>query len=67
MFVFERYVSLVAVKMFSHLICIIKTFYKSTFRAACKDNAAINFITVQQRMGLIPVNTATTTIPTNKI
>jgi hypothetical protein len=41
-----------AVKTFSHLIYFIETFYKfCTFNASCKDNAAINFITVQHEKG----------------
>jgi hypothetical protein len=46
---FGRNMASVAVKMFSHLIQFIKKFYKfSIFNAICKDNAAINCITVQK-------------------
>jgi hypothetical protein len=40
------------VKMFSHLIYIIKKSYKRrTFNATCKDNAALNSITIQEKTG----------------
>jgi hypothetical protein len=37
-----------AMKMFPHLIYYINEFYKCTFNAICKENAAINCITAQQ-------------------
>jgi hypothetical protein len=48
---FGRNLPSVAVKMFSHLIYFFfKKFYKfCTFSAICKDNAAINCITVQHK------------------
>jgi hypothetical protein len=47
---FGRNLASVAVKMFSHLNFFIKKFYKlCTFNAICKDNAAINCITVQHK------------------
>jgi hypothetical protein len=47
-----RNVASVTMKIFSHLIYFIKTFYKyCTFNAICKDNAAINCITVQHKKG----------------
>jgi hypothetical protein len=52
---FGRNLATVAVKMFPHLICIIKKFYKlCTFDAICKDNAAMNCITVQHRKCSFP-------------
>jgi hypothetical protein len=40
----------VAVKNFSHLIYFIKKFYKFyTFNVICKDNSAINCITVKDK------------------
>jgi hypothetical protein len=43
------------VKMFSHLIYFVLKFYKfCTFDAICKDNAAINCITVQHKEGSFP-------------
>jgi hypothetical protein len=40
---FGRNLTSVAVKMFSHVVYFIKTFYKfCTFNVICKDNAAIN-------------------------
>jgi hypothetical protein len=54
---FGRNLALIAVEMFSHLIQFIKKFYKfCIFNAICKDNAAINCITVQRKKKLIPVN-----------
>jgi hypothetical protein len=54
---FDRNLTSVAVKMFSHLIYLKKAFYKfCTFNAICKDNAAINYITVLHKKRLIPVN-----------
>jgi tRNA G26 N,N-dimethylase Trm1 len=49
-----RNLASVAVKMFSHLIYLRKTFYKRTFNAICKDNAAINCITVQHTRDPFP-------------
>jgi hypothetical protein len=47
---FGRNVASVAVKMFSLLIYFIKKFYKFyTFNTVSKDNAAINYITVQNK------------------
>jgi hypothetical protein len=44
----------VAVKMFPHSI-YFKKFYKiCAFNAICKDNAAINYITVQHKKGSLP-------------
>jgi hypothetical protein len=44
---FGRNLASVTMKMFSHLIHFIKKFYKfCTFNTICKDNAAINYITV---------------------
>jgi hypothetical protein len=41
-----------AMKMFSLLIQFVKKFYKfCTFSAICKDNSAINCITVQHKKG----------------
>jgi hypothetical protein len=57
--VFGRNLASVAVKMFSHLIYFFQTFYKfCTFNVICKDNAAMNCITVQhtQKKSSIPVN-----------
>jgi hypothetical protein len=46
----------VTVKMFPHLIHVIKTFYKfCTFYAICKDNAAINCKTGSSHKRFIPV------------
>jgi hypothetical protein len=54
---FDRNLVSVAVKMFSHLIYFIKKFYKfCNFNAFCKDNAAINCITIQHKEIFIPVN-----------
>jgi hypothetical protein len=40
----------VTMKMFSHLICFIKKFYKCcTFNVISKDNATIHYITIQHR------------------
>jgi hypothetical protein len=40
---------------FSHLIYFIKKFYKfRTFNAICKDNSAINYITVQHKKSSFP-------------
>jgi hypothetical protein len=45
----------VVVKMFSHLIYFIKKFYKfCTFIVICKDNVAINFITLQHKTRSFP-------------
>jgi hypothetical protein len=45
---FGRNLASIAVKMFSHSIYFVKKFYKfCNFNAICKDNAAINCITVQ--------------------
>jgi hypothetical protein len=47
---FGRNLASVAVKMFLHLIQFIKIFYKlCTFNAICKDNSAINCITVHYK------------------
>jgi hypothetical protein len=47
---FDRNLASVAVKMFSHLIYFVKKFYKfCTLNAICKNNAAINCITAQQK------------------
>jgi hypothetical protein len=51
---FGRNLASVAVKMFSHLIQFIKNFYKCTFNAICKVNAAINCITIQDKKGSFP-------------
>jgi hypothetical protein len=52
---FGRNLASVAVKVFSHLIYFIKTFYKScTFNVICKDNAAINCISVRHKKGSFP-------------
>jgi hypothetical protein len=54
---FGRNLASVAVKMFSHLIYFIKTFYNfCAFSVICKDNAAISCITVQHKKGFIRVN-----------
>jgi hypothetical protein len=48
---FGRNLASVAVKMFSHLICFLKKFYRlCTFRAFYKYNASLNCTTVQQKM-----------------
>jgi hypothetical protein len=53
---FGRNLASVVVKMFLHLIYIIMTFYKfCILNAVCKDNAAINCITLEHKI-LIPVN-----------
>jgi hypothetical protein len=53
--VFGRNLASVSVKIFSHLIYIIKKVYKCcTFNAICKDNAAINCTTFQHRKGSLP-------------
>jgi hypothetical protein len=45
---FGRNLASVVAKMFSHLILFKNKFYKfGTFNAICKDNAAINCITVR--------------------
>jgi hypothetical protein len=50
-----RNLATVAVKKFSHLIYLKKKFYKCcTFSAICKDNDAINCITVQNKKGSFP-------------
>jgi hypothetical protein len=47
---FGRNLASVVMKMFSHLIYFAKKFYKfCTFGAICKDNAAINCITVKHK------------------
>jgi hypothetical protein len=47
---FGRNLASVAVKMFTHLICLKNKFSKVyTFNAICKDNGAINYITVQHK------------------
>jgi hypothetical protein len=52
-----RNLAAATVKMFSHLIYFIKKCYKLfTFIVICKDNAAINCITVQHKKSFIPVN-----------
>jgi hypothetical protein len=52
---FGRNLASVTVKMFSHSIQFIKIFYKfCTFNAICKDNAVINFITVQHKKVSFP-------------
>jgi hypothetical protein len=49
---FGRNLASVAVKMFSHLIYFIKTFYKfCTFNAISKDNAIVNCINIQHKKG----------------
>jgi hypothetical protein len=46
----------VTTKMFSHLIYSIKTFYKfCTANVICKENAAINYNTVQHRKSSFPL------------
>jgi hypothetical protein len=53
---FGRNLASVAVKMFSHLIYFINTLYKfCSFNAICKDNAAINCITIHQKKKVHPV------------
>jgi hypothetical protein len=50
--VFGKNLAPVSVKMFSHLICFLKKFYISllcTLNTICKDNAAINCITVHTK------------------
>jgi hypothetical protein len=50
--VFGRNLASVTVKMFSHLMYFIKkSCTLCTSSAVCKDNAAINCITLQQRKG----------------
>jgi hypothetical protein len=52
---FGRNLASVAVKIFSHLIYFIRKFYKfCTFSAICKDNAAINCITVEHKKVSFP-------------
>jgi hypothetical protein len=52
---FGRNLASVAVKMFSHLIYLIKKFEKfCTFNAICEDNAAINCNTVQNKKDSFP-------------
>jgi hypothetical protein len=51
---FGRNLASVAVKMFSHVTNFIKKFYKCTFSAICKDNAAINCITVEHKKVSFP-------------
>jgi hypothetical protein len=54
--VFVRNEASVAVKMFSHLIYLIKKCYKfCSFDAICKDSAAIDGYCSTQK-GFIPVN-----------
>jgi hypothetical protein len=49
-FVFGRNLASVVVKMLSHLIYLVKKFYKfCTFYVIYKYNAAINCITVQHK------------------
>jgi hypothetical protein len=53
--VFGRNLAPVAMKMFSHLIHFIKKSYKfCTFNAICKENAAINCITVRHKKVSFP-------------
>jgi hypothetical protein len=52
---FCRNIASAAVKMFSHVIYCIKTFYKFyTFNSICNDNAVINCITVQHNKVSFP-------------
>jgi hypothetical protein len=52
---FGRNLASDAVKMLSHLIHFIKTFYKlCTFNAIFKYNAVINYIIVQHKKGSFP-------------
>jgi hypothetical protein len=52
---FGRNPTSVAVTMFSHLIYFTIKFYKfCTFNAICKDNAAVNCITLQHKKGSFP-------------
>jgi hypothetical protein len=54
---FSRNLASVDVKMFPHLIPLIKTLFKfCTFNVVCKDNAAVNYINVQHKKRYIPVN-----------
>jgi hypothetical protein len=43
-YTFVRNLVSIAVKMFSHLIDLVKTFYKCTFSAICEHTAAVNCI-----------------------
>jgi hypothetical protein len=53
---FGRNLPSVTVKMFSHLIHLLKKFYKfCIFDVISKDYAAINCITVEHKKTLIPV------------
>jgi hypothetical protein len=47
--VFGRNLASVTMKMFSHLIYVINKLYEYTFNVICKDNAAINCITLQHK------------------
>jgi hypothetical protein len=52
---FGRNLASLAVKFFSHLIYFVKNFYEfCAFSAICKDNVAINCITVQHKK--VPVS-----------
>jgi hypothetical protein len=66
---FGRNLASVAVMMFSHLIYFIKKCYKfCTFNAICKENVAMNCITVKHKTGSFPSTlTGHTTLVNNKI
>jgi hypothetical protein len=51
---FGRTLASVAVKMILNLIYFTKKFYKCTFNAICKENAAKKCITVQDKKGSFP-------------
>lgn len=51
---FDKNLTSIVVKIFSHLIFSIKTFYKCfTFNAICKDNVPISRIAVKGKIVLI--------------
>jgi hypothetical protein len=52
--VFGRNLASVAFKMFSHSVFFIKKFYKCTFNAICRDNAAVDRIAFQDSKVLFP-------------
>jgi hypothetical protein len=52
---FGRNLASVALKMFSDFVYFTKKFYKFyAFSAICRDNSAINYITVQHKKGSFP-------------
>jgi hypothetical protein len=51
---FYRNLASFAVKLFPHLIYLIKKFYRCTLNAICKDNAAVNCITFQHKKDSSP-------------